>query len=108
VYVTGNTDSSDFPIMTAITGGTARQGTDDAFVSELNSTGSSLIFSSYYGGAGSEDSILNVTPGGGIAVASGVVYITGTTNSTSGLPLANALQGASGGGNDAFVGKITP
>src|SRR6202000_2265593 len=87
VYVTGNTDSSTgFPVTTPIPGGTALQGTDDAFVTEISSTGTSAVFSTYYGGAGSEDSVLHGTPGGGIAVDStGVVYITGTTNSSSGL-----------------------
>ena len=110
VYVTGSTDSSDFPTKTAITGGTALKGSDDAFVTEISSSGSSDVFSTYYGGAGSENSTLNGTPGGGIAVdSSGVIYVTGTTNSTSGLPLASAAQSTFGGSTgDAFVGKITP
>ena len=110
VYITGNTDSNNFPLKTAITGGTALNGSNDAFVTEISSSGSSDVFSTYYGGAGSEDSALNGVPGGGIAVDSaGVVYVTGTTNSTSGLPLANAAQGTFGGGTgDAFVCKITP
>jgi hypothetical protein len=110
VYVTGNTDSSNFPTKTALTGHTTLSGTNDAFVTEINSSGSSDVFSTYYGGAGSEDSALNGIPGGGIAVDSaGVIYVTGTTNSTSGLPTASAAQGTFGGGTgDAFVGKITP
>ncbi len=110
VYVTGNTDSSNFPVKTAITGGTALKGSDDAFITEISSSGSSDVFSTYYGGSGSENSSLNGTPGGGIAVDSaGVIYVTGTTNSTSGLPLASAAFGTFGGGTgDAFVGKITP
>jgi hypothetical protein len=111
VYVTGNTDSSTgFPVKTPIVGGTVLQGTDDAFVTEISSTGTTDVFSTYYGGPGSEDSVLHGTPGGGIAVDStGVVYITGTTNSASGLPLAVAAQGTFGGSTgDAFVGKITP
>jgi hypothetical protein len=44
-----------------------------------------------------------------VVYSAGVVYITGTTNSTSGLPLANAAQSSFGGGTgDAFAAKITP
>jgi hypothetical protein len=110
IYVTGCTDSSDFPLMKAITGGTAKQGPSDAFVTKLNSAGSALVFSSYYGGNNSEDLNSN-TPGGAIAVDStGTnIFITGTTNSTSGLPLSNAAQSTFGGGAaDAFAAKITP
>lgn len=45
----------------------------------------------------------------GVAVdATGNAYVTGYTNSTSGLPLVNALQSTSGGDQDAFLIELNP
>jgi hypothetical protein len=110
IYVTGSTSSSDFPTAAAITGGTALQGPTDAFVTKFNSAGSSVTFSTYYGGNNSENTT-GTTTGGAIAVdtAGTNIYVTGTTNSTSGLPLKSAAQSTFGGGTaDAFAAKITP
>ena len=71
-YVTGFTDSSDFPttpgaFQTTYGGGTFC----DAFVSKLNAAGSALLYSTYLGGSGDD-------VGSGIAVdASGNAYVTG-------------------------------
>jgi hypothetical protein len=47
--------------------------------------------------------------GYGIAVdSSGAVYITGSTASESGFPIAHALQSALGGEVDAFIAKLNP
>ena len=57
------------------------------FVSKLDPTGSTLLYSTYLGGQADST---NAT---GIAVSvSGEAYITGTTNSTS-FPVRNALPG---------------
>ena len=73
---------------------------DDAFVTELNPTGSALVYSTYLGGSGTD-------AGYGIAVdSSGNAYVTGYTGSTN-FPTMNPLQPAYGGGQyDAFVAKI--
>jgi hypothetical protein len=110
IYVTGSTDSSNFPLQNAISGGTAKQGTADAFVTKLNSTGTTVAFSTYYGGSGTEDVTLS-TPGGAIAAdtAGTNIFVTGTTDSSSGLPTKNAAQGTFGGSTgDAFAAKFTP
>jgi len=110
IYVTGSTDSADLVLKNAITGGTSLQGTSDAFVVKLNPTGTTEIFASYYGGTLSED-LNGTSPGGAIAAdtAGANIYFTGTTASTSGLPLKTAAQGTFGGGAaDAFVARITP
>jgi len=110
IYVTGSTDSSNFPLQNAISGGTSKQGSADAFVTKLNSTGTTVAFSTYYGGNATED-VNNSTPGGGIAVdsAGSNILVTGTTDSSSGLPLKNAPQSNFGGGTgDVFVAKFTP
>ena len=95
-YVTGQTSSSNFP--TASPTQSTLGGGSDAFVTELNSTGSQLIFSTYLGGSGNEDD----AGFGAIATNGGNIYVTGDTDSTN-FPTQSPYQGASGGGADAFV-----
>ncbi len=98
-YVTGSTGSSDFPTVNAVQ--RRRGGRGDAFAFKLNPSGSALLYSTYLGG--SKDDF-----GNGIAVDSaGSAYVTGATESKN-FPTRNALQGANGGGRDAFVAKLTP
>ncbi|MBL0321432.1 MAG: SBBP repeat-containing protein [Ignavibacteria bacterium] len=75
-------------------------GTNDAFVTKLNSNGSTLAYSTYIGGS-------NYDAGRGIAVdGSGNAYITGTTGSMN-FPTFGAYQSSNAGGtNDAFVTKL--
>ena len=99
-YVTGDTNSDlNFPLKDAYQG--AHGGGYDAFVTGFAADGSSLMYSTYLGGSGTDD-------GHGIAVdASGCAYITGYTYSdNTTFPLKNAYQGAYGGKRDAFVTKI--
>jgi hypothetical protein len=99
-YVTGLTQSNaDFPTKNPIQskfGG----GTQDAFVTALNPTGSALVYSTYLGGSQAD-------AGAGIAVDGNKnVYVTGQTGSSD-FPVSNATQGTLGGGNDAFVTEIS-
>lgn len=97
VYVTGATNATNFPTKSAVQA--ARGGGMDAFVTKLDAAGSALVYSTYLGGAGSDE-------GRGIAVDSaGNAYVTGTTASNN-FPLASPLQAANGGGNDVFVTKL--
>jgi hypothetical protein len=85
VYLTGETGSGDFPVANAVmpTSGAGRK----AFVTKMNATGSTLIYSTYLGGNGA---VVNI--GSAIAVdSSGNAYVTGRTNATN-FPTANALQ----------------
>jgi hypothetical protein len=95
-YVTGYTQSRDFPPMLRESGGT------DAFISKVNSSGKKLIYSIFLVGSGEDW-------GEGIAVDSaGAVYITGYTDSWN-FPTKNPIQGSYGGGyhySDAFITKI--
>ena len=101
-YVTGRTTSPDFPLFRpfqAAYGG----GTNDAFVTKLDPTGSLLAFSSYLGGSVSD-------LGFAIALDSANppnIYVTGKTNSTDFPKTTGAFQTASQGGFDAFVTKIS-
>ncbi len=98
-YVTGLTVSTtDFPTANALQ--PAFAGSVDAFVTEFNPTGSTLLYSTYLGGSGDDRGI-------GIAVNStGNAYVTGSTASSN-FPTVNALQSISAGnGSDAFVTKL--
>lgn len=99
-YVTGRTASSDFPISGA-TQPAFGGGTYDAFVTELNNAGSSLLFSTFLGGSGTDQ-------GYGIALdSSNAIYVTGVTNSLD-FPTANAYQQTNAGANDVFLTKFAP
>jgi hypothetical protein len=109
--VSGHAWSFDFPMLNAFQPAKASTAGNipDAFVFKLNSTGSTLIFSTYLGGRRTERN-------DGIAVdASGNTYVTGLTDSRQSdgpFPTVNAYQPARAGGNDsstdAFVTKFTP
>jgi Beta-propeller repeat/Abnormal spindle-like microcephaly-assoc'd, ASPM-SPD-2-Hydin/Cep192 domain 4 len=103
-YVTGFTDSTDFPVLNAIQPTNA--GGFDVYVAKLNSFGSHLIFSTYLGGAGTDGGTTN-TDSMGIAVdSSGNAYVTGKTDSTD-FPVANAMQSTNAGSLDVFVAKLS-
>jgi hypothetical protein len=108
VYIAGWTDSPDFP-----TTDTAEQpasaGGRDAFVTEIDPTGSTQLFSTYLGGSGDEDPATNgedLTTTGVAVDGSGNVYLAGTTNSTD-FPTVNPEQDANAGGVDLFVSSLT-
>ncbi|MCK4857459.1 MAG: SBBP repeat-containing protein, partial [candidate division Zixibacteria bacterium] len=97
-YVTGYTFSSDFPTENPYQ--TNQGGDYDAFVTKLNSSGNSLIYSTYLGG-GSGDH------GYGIVVdGSGNAYVTGTTLSSD-FPTQNPYQATNQGGWDVFLTKLS-
>ncbi|HJT25922.1 MAG TPA: SBBP repeat-containing protein [Pyrinomonadaceae bacterium] len=83
-YVTGETNSGNFPVFNALHP-TLSGNPSDAFVAELNSTGSALVYSTYLGGH-SDDS------GNAIAVDNaGNAYITGNTLSRD-FPTTNPVR----------------
>lgn len=107
-YVTGYTFSLNFPTVNALQRNYG--GSVDAFVTKYNATGSALIYSTFLGGNGSENTglIADITPVGGIAVDNfGNAYVTGKTESSN-FPVTRAIQSAMRGDNDAFVAKIDP
>jgi uncharacterized repeat protein (TIGR01451 family) len=99
-YVTGQTSSTDFPLVKALQ--SSRAGSYDAFVTKFASGGASAAFSTYLGGSGGE------TRGNSIGVdGNGNIYVTGQTRSAN-FPVLNAAQPSGGGGWDAFVTAIKP
>jgi hypothetical protein len=100
-YITGKTNSTLFQAVTPTQ--SSLKGGYDAFVSELNSTGSQLTFSTYLGGSLDEDNNGNF---GAIAVDTNgtFIYVTGSTLSTD-FPLQSAHQSTAGGLTDAFAVK---
>ncbi|MFO0853128.1 MAG: SBBP repeat-containing protein [Planctomycetia bacterium] len=96
-YVAGYTESSDFPTKDAFDG--SYNGSGDAFVTKIGTSGTSLSYSTYLGGS-------SYDAGSGIAVDSaGNAYVTGDTGSSD-FPTANAMYGTNTGNMDAFVTKI--
>jgi hypothetical protein len=98
-YVTGSTNSSNFPT-TAGAIDTTLNGSDDAFVTKLNPTGSMLVYSTYLGSSGQDE-------GRGIALdIAGNSYVTGFTSSSDFPTTAGAVDTTFNGTVDVFVAKI--
>src|SRR5262249_3285218 len=98
-YVTGSTQSSNFPT-TPGNFGQAFDGTRDGFVTKLNAAGSGLAYSVFLGGSGDDY-------GRGIAVdSSGNAYVTGQTESTNFPITPGAFDATWNGFFDAFVTKV--
>src|SRR6185369_16723845 len=96
-YVTGDTNSPDFPTVTPLQAA-LNGGFHDVFITKLAPNGSSLLSSTYLGGA-------NHDFGRGIALdSSQSVYVVGSTNSAD-FPTQNPLQPGFGGGSDVFIAK---
>jgi hypothetical protein len=100
-YVTGNTTSTNFPT-TAGAFQTTNAGSNDAFVTKVDPTGSSLVYSTYLGGS-------QIDEGMGIAVdASFNAYVTGDTHSPNYPTTAGAFDTTHAGSSDGFVTKLNP
>ncbi|OFV96568.1 MAG: hypothetical protein A3H28_15980 [Acidobacteria bacterium RIFCSPLOWO2_02_FULL_61_28] len=98
IYVTGETDSTNFPLSGPLQEAKGRG--SDAFVAKLNPAANALQYATYLGGTGTDI-------GTAIAVDSlGNAYLTGHTDSTSFPTTAGALQRTSAGGPDAFVSRL--
>jgi len=101
IILGGHTNSTDFPTTSGAYNQTLN-GDRDLIVCKLNSTGSTLLNSSYFGGSGFEECWGMDTD------ATGNVYLTGYTKSTD-LPTVNALQPTYGGGDrDAYLVQFNP
>jgi hypothetical protein len=104
-YVAGTTSSFDFPVTTGAPQ-PSRVGRQNAFLSELNPTGSALLFSTYLGGT--LDEALGVAVDG---ASPPNAYITGTTGgnfptTVGAFQTVDNVTGSSN--NDGFVAKLSP
>ena len=98
-YVTGYTESSDFPT-TSGAYDTSHNGNSDVFLTKLNSSGTALLYSTFLGGTDGEE-------GRGIAVdGSGNAHLTGYTYSSSFPTTSGAYDTSFNGLTDAFVTKL--
>ena len=99
-YVAGLTASTDFPTVNRLQ--PVSVDSEDAFVMKLNSTGSALVYSTYFGGSGSDDAM-------GIAVdLAGNAYVTGVSYSTDFPTTPGALGTPLNDRGNAFVTKLNP
>ena len=103
-YVTGETDSVDFPTTPGVIQPQPGKrhcidGCTDAFVSKIAPSGSALVYSTYLYGEGDDN-------GHAIAVDSaGNAYVVGQTWSEL-FPIVDAFQSSNRGLDDAFVVKL--
>jgi hypothetical protein len=96
-YITGYTGSDVFPLENPLY--FLLRGNSDAFISKLSPDGSSLMFSTYFGGEIGDT-------GWNLAVDElQNIYVGGWTNSTD-FPLYNAFDSSYGGERDGFFVKI--
>jgi len=96
-YVTGNSESLDFPLMNPI----QASNTGGFFITKINPAGSALVYSTYISGSGGDNAYSMALD------SSGSAYVTGLTYSTD-FPVVNPIQVSNAGGQDAFVTKVNP
>jgi uncharacterized protein (TIGR03437 family) len=97
VYITANSSGlADYPLKNSL----ENYNGGSAYVTELSSDASQVLFGTFYGGAN------NVFPTGIVVDSMGSIYLAGYT--AGALPLVNPFQSTSGGGyNEGFFAKIT-
>ena len=101
-YVTGQTSSTNFPVVNAFQQSNA--GYYDGFLTKVDTTGTSLVYSTYLGG--SNASVADDSPA--VAVnAAGNAYVTGHTESVN-FPLSSPFAGPGSTTGGLFVTKFTP
>ena len=105
-YVVGSTTSTNFPTLNPVIAAKPGAATDYAgFATELNSTGSNLVYSTFVGGQGASP---NTQYAYGIALDSSAnAYIVGGTDSLYFKNTPGALNAAYGG-EDLFILKLSP
>lgn len=110
-FVTGYTNSSSFPTTAGAFqttfAGNSNGYTSNAFVTELNQTGTGLQYSTYLGGSAASGTVGDI--GNAIAIdASGDAFISGSTTSANFPVTEGALQTSLHGSTNAFVTKMNP
>jgi PKD repeat protein len=101
LIISGRTFSTNFPV-TSGAYQTYRSGTNDGYISKLNSTGTSLVYSTLIGGSSGEYTYFTRLD------ASGNLYMFGYTGSSNFPTTSGAYQTYAGGGDDCFAAKLNP
>lgn len=106
-YVTGSTQSDDFPITPGAFQTVCGHPENcffwgDAYVSKLNPSATALVYSTYLGGE-LEDYGMNLA-----VDAAGHAYVTGSSQSSDFPTTPGAFQTSFAGNSDAFVTKLNP
>lgn len=101
-YVTGSTNSINFPTKFAFQPAYQDSSNTDAFVTKLSPDGTTLVFSTYLGGA-------NADQANGIAVDSTGTnaFVVGQTTSVNFPTTQGSLQPQLSGSSDAFVARFS-
>ncbi|HJS22992.1 MAG TPA: SBBP repeat-containing protein, partial [Pyrinomonadaceae bacterium] len=100
IYAAGFTNSTNLQLIVNAIQPTKGAGYD-AFIAKLNSTGSSIFYSTFLGGNGDDGSFA-------LAVdMAGNAYLTGDTSSTN-FPVVTPLFASNAGAQDAFITKLNP
>ncbi|HKK22003.1 MAG TPA: SBBP repeat-containing protein, partial [candidate division Zixibacteria bacterium] len=97
-YVVGATMSSDFPTLQALD--STINGSDDVFLTKLQSTGAVLVYSTLLGGSGF-DQPYDIALDNSLAVT-----VTGTTASPN-FPLASPFDSTGNSGYDVFLSRLS-
>jgi hypothetical protein len=99
-YVTGETQSTDYPTTTGAFDTSGGGSNYEAFVTKLNAAGSALAYSTFLGGSSFDG-------GKDIAVdGTGSAYVTGLTHSTNYPTTTGAFDTTYADRGDAFVAKL--
>jgi adhesin/invasin len=102
-YVAGDTTSTDFPTTPGSIQPNRPGGKTWVFVTKLNATGGTLLYSTYLGGTGSND---NSTAYGIAIDPDGNAHVTGSTSSSDFPTTMGAYRASSAGSAEAFVTKL--
>jgi hypothetical protein len=97
VYVTGKTSSSGFP--TALAYQPSLSGTSDMFLTKFSPSGTTLDFSTFFGGGGGEEAW-------DMVLGDESVFIVGQTSSSN-FPTENPFDATYGGSTDCALVKFT-
>lgn len=101
IYIAGVTLSNNFPVIGNNIQNSFR-GTSDVFITKIKSDFSTIVYSSYLGGDGTNS-------GASISAdSSGTIYIVGNTNSKTNFPITSgAFQASLLGNTDMFLVALT-
>ena len=107
IYVTGDTNSSDFPITPRVLKETLTG--SNAFVTKIDTSCSTLAYSTFLGGSKTAGGAGGNDVGLAIAVDSaGKAYVSGVTYSLDFPTTSRAFDKTYGGNEDLFVAKLNP